>query len=229
MKYVALGALCLTISLPLPAWAADLLIGTGPGASIRAPIKSLAELRFRHIVRQQHDFSCGSAALATLLTHHYSEPVDEPTVLQAMYEVGDKEKIRKVGFSMMDMKQYLASRGLSSDGYKVSLERIEEVGVPAIALINNRGYMHFVVIKGINKRNVLIGDPAKGLKVMSRKEFGETWNGIVFIINDVAIVQSKFNRLEEWELKQHAVPVFSVDNASLSRFTLDSSFTPNYF
>ena len=40
------------------------------GASYSAPGVSMKEQRFQKTLHQQYDFSCGSAALATLLTHH---------------------------------------------------------------------------------------------------------------------------------------------------------------
>ena len=46
-----------------------------PGSSYSMSVRSLKEMRlreaFRTTLRQQYDFSCGSAAVATLLTHHY--------------------------------------------------------------------------------------------------------------------------------------------------------------
>src|SRR4029077_10081261 len=66
--------------------------------------KSLLDSRFKNVVRQHYDFSCGSAAVATLLTYNYGHPVEEMNVLNAMYEAGDKAKIRREGFSLLDMK-----------------------------------------------------------------------------------------------------------------------------
>ena len=38
---------------------------------------SFRERRFVSTIRQRYDFSCGSAAIATLLTHHYARPTTE--------------------------------------------------------------------------------------------------------------------------------------------------------
>src|SRR5262245_46400741 len=74
------------------------------GSGYRVNVTSLEEQRFATVVRQQHDFSCGSAALATLLTFHYDVDTPEDEVFDAMYAVGDQKSIREVGFSMLDMK-----------------------------------------------------------------------------------------------------------------------------
>src|SRR3546814_14224143 len=43
-------------------------------------VTSLKEARFKTTVPQQRDFSCGSAAVATLLTYQYGQPVTEAEV-----------------------------------------------------------------------------------------------------------------------------------------------------
>jgi len=67
-------------------------------------VKSFKELRESRVTKQQYDFSCGSAALATLLTYTYGEPISETAVFEAMFKVGDQANIRKVGFSLLICK-----------------------------------------------------------------------------------------------------------------------------
>ena len=57
-------------------------------------VRSLQEAKFAATIRQQYDFSCGSAALATLLTHHYQFPVSEDAVFDAMFAGGDQANHR---------------------------------------------------------------------------------------------------------------------------------------
>jgi hypothetical protein len=161
-------------------------------------VTSLKEAKFRSTVKQQFDYSCGSAALATLLTHHYRDPVTEPQVFQYMYERGDQAKIQREGFSLLDIKVYLESHGYTADGFETSLERLAQAGVPAIVLMTDNGYHHFVVIKGLQDGKVLVGDPSMGSRVLSVREFEGLWaNRIVFVITnkrDVAV----FNATVDW-------------------------------
>ena len=83
----------------------------------RVPVTSL-KARNLTTLQQQFDFSCGSAALATLLTHHYDFPVNEQAVFAAMFQHGDQAKIRREGFSLLDMKNFLAARGFQADGFQ---------------------------------------------------------------------------------------------------------------
>lgn len=163
------------------------------------PIASMEETRYSGVIRQQYDFSCGSAALATLLRYHYGYEVGEELAFRGMWIRGDREQIRKVGFSLLDMKQWLASRGLQADGYEVSLDAIAETGIPGIALIGVKNYRHFVVVKGLNGGEVLLGDPSVGLTVMPRPEFEKAWNGIYFVLSEEPErVRSTFGTREEW-------------------------------
>ena len=186
------------------------------------PADSLQEKKFSEVIRQQYDFSCGSAAVATLLTFHYGHQTDEQTAFSAMYAAGDKEKIAAAGFSLLDMKQYLESMGYQADGYEASLDTLAEAGVPAIALINHKGYRHFVVIKGIQNGEVLIGDSALGLKYQSRTEFEAIWdNGILFIIkNKPDIGQKHFNEVAVWQKLAKAPLGLALSSESLASLTV---------
>ncbi len=152
------------------------------GANPRLQIKSIKETRFNRIIKQQYDFSCGSAALATLLTYHYNLARTEDEVFLAMWEAGEQENIRERGFSLLDMQSYLYRENLKADGFQMTLERIKEIGVPGIALIEVKGYKHFVVIKGARNGGVLIGDPSSGMTIKSDAEFNDIWGGTIFFI-----------------------------------------------
>ncbi len=151
-------------------------------STVTIPVTSTHERTFFQTVKQQFDFSCGSAAVATLLSYHYRQPVSEKEVFFDMYQRGNKAKIRKEGFSLLDVKIYLESRGLKADGFKLPLDKIQQIGVPSIVLINDEGYNHFIVLKGISSTEVLAGDPAKGIRTIPRTDFERMWNGIVFLI-----------------------------------------------
>ncbi len=170
------------------------------GGEFTIAVVSWRDIPFRTVVRQQYDYSCGSAALATLLRFHYGVDVRETQVFQAMYAVGDQAHIRQVGFSMLDMKRYLESRGFEADGLRLSLDRLASLNLPAIALVTRGSYRHFVVVKGIRDGRVLVGDPTFGLQTYSRADFEAIWNGVVLAIRHApdGTQAPTFNRAEEW-------------------------------
>ena len=149
-------------------------------------------------MRQQFDFSCGSAATATLLTYQYGHRVTEADVFNKMYASGDKAKIRKEGFSLLDMRRYLQSQGFAADGFELPLDKLFEEGLPAIVLLNDRGYRHFVVIKGMRGSRVLIGDPTRGTRAMSRPQFERLWdNRVLFVVHNRRSL-AQFNHPSDW-------------------------------
>lgn len=162
------GSLLLVIlsATLLTARAGEVMIPDMGGGFLNVKVASLKERRYTTTTRQQLDYSCGSAALATLLTYQYDHPVDEGAVFKAMWEKGDQSKIRREGFSLPDIKHYLEDIDYSADGCMAPLEKLASVGVPAIVLIRDNGYNHFVVVRGIQDGKVAVADPSMGVRVI---------------------------------------------------------------
>lgn len=220
-KIFQFGALALALagaSLTAPAASAQAYF-SGGGGTFAVPVRSLRDIPFRTVVRQQYDFSCGSAALATLLHYHYGTPATEAEIFQAMYAVGNKAQIEKVGFSMLDMKKYLATQGYKSDGFRVTAKQLEAAQIPAITVIQNGAYKHFVVIKGVRNGQVLVGDPALGLKTYDIAEFEKMWSGIIFSVRGVPAQKIAYNRESEWRPYATAPLGTPLSDDSLADFT----------
>jgi predicted double-glycine peptidase len=200
-------ALIVALSLAPLAQAATVEVRGPRDGGFAARVVSVKEARFTTTVRQQFDFSCGSAAVATLLTHHYGVPVTEREVFAQMFERGDQAKIRKHGFSMLDMKRYLESRGFQADGFDQPIERLEQENLPAIVLLSERGYRHFVVVKGIARGRVLVGDPAMGTRSISFDRFSHLWvNHLLFVVHNRREM-AQFNLAADWHVAP-AAPLF---------------------
>ena len=189
------------------------------GGNYHVSVKSFAEMKFSTVYEQQFDFSCGSAALASLLAFHYDDEVNEQSVFLDMYQHGDQEKIKELGFSLLDMKNYLERRSYRSDGFKMELDQLHEADSPAITIIDADGYLHFIIIKGLTEQNVLVGDPAIGVNIIPRDKFEEMWGGrILFMIHAENGIQAKnFQSLEEWQTRL-APLANAIDRGSLSEY-----------
>jgi len=214
-----LGSLFLIGILPamlLVASAGQVMIPDVGGGLIKVPVTSMKERRFTTTVRQQYDYSCGSAALATLLTYQYQHQVSEETVFKAMWENGDQAKISREGFSLLDIKRYLESIGYSADGYTAPLDKLASVGVPAIVLIRDNGYNHFVVVRGIQGGMVAVADPSMGARVIPKAQFEKMQtNRILFVINGRK-EQVAFNRAADWHVREKAPIGAALDAGSLA-------------
>ncbi|WLI90042.1 C39 family peptidase [Massilia sp. R2A-15] len=190
------------------------------GARYSVPVASMKEMRFKSTLRQQFDFSCGSAAAATLLTHHYGVAVSEQAVFEQMYLHGDQRKIRKEGFSLLDIKRFLAAKGFQADGFKLPLQKLIDARLPAIVLVSEKGYNHFVVIKGAAEGRILIGDPANGTRSLPREAFEQIWrNKLLFVIHGDARTPA-FNRLADWRAAPHAPLGTGINRDGLSTITM---------
>jgi len=165
-----------------PVYSADIALGELiPGAGvIRKPVVSLREARFRNLIPQSTDFSCGAAALATLLTYAYGYEASEQAVMEGLLRFSDPETAKERGFSLLDMKTYLETLGMRGRGYQVTADKLSLLWMPAIVLLDIKGYQHFVVLKKVVDNQVHLGDPALGNKIISLEEFTAGWNGVVF-------------------------------------------------
>jgi predicted double-glycine peptidase len=188
-----------------------------PGLSPQMPVQSFQARRFNAVIPQEFDYSCGSAALATLLTYSYDMPVTEMTVFRSMIKNGDKAVIEQSGFSLLDMKLYLQRQGLPSGGFRAPLSTLASVRLPAIVLINVAGYRHFVVVTGIRDGRVLLADPAVGIRSVAQAAFAKQWSGIFFLVLDhVTEARAGFDQERNWA-NAPAPPV------GLARFMVDLS------
>ena len=77
------------------------------GALFSQQVESMQERKFRNLVRQHTDYSCGAAALATILRYAYNLEADEATVIEGMMGVSDPELVHQRGFSLLDIKRYV--------------------------------------------------------------------------------------------------------------------------
>ena len=166
-------AVCLLISIIS-------LTGLAQAQSVR----SLLEMRQAGVVVQQWDMSCGAAALATVFTYGFSDPVSERSVAQAMLRRTDPLRVKvRGGFSLLDMKRFAETRGYSAAGYR-NVSEAELFGMHSpIVPINEYGDPHFVVVRGLREGKVDIADPGFGNRTMSVERFRAAWkDGIAFVV-----------------------------------------------
>jgi uncharacterized protein len=145
------------------------------GAAIFPHTTSFTDQKYVDVVRQRDDFSCGAAAVATILKYAYKRDVSEVEVLRGMLAVSDAAQVRQRGFSMLDMRNYLETQGLQGTGFKVSGEQLYNVRVPVIVLLNVNGYEHFVVMRKATPGDVYLADPALGNRAIPFDTFLRDW------------------------------------------------------
>ncbi|WP_344794446.1 C39 family peptidase [Litoribacillus peritrichatus] len=155
-----------------------------PSFQDKTNVQPLSSMRFKNMVRQAYDYSCGSAALTTVLDYYLGRNFQERHVMEGLLEYGETEKIvERKGFSLLDMKRLVTALGHPAGGFKASIDDIVELEHPAIVPIEYAGFKHFVVIRDVVDSRVFIADPSLGNLSFTLKRFEEVWDrNVVFIV-----------------------------------------------
>src|SRR5690625_6871678 len=86
-----------------------------------AGVESYRSLRYRGVIGQTTWYTCGPAALATLLTEYYATPATEAEMLTLAWESMERSGAdAEAGITMLALKEALLIKGHDSLGYKVS-------------------------------------------------------------------------------------------------------------
>ena len=175
----ALGLTLLLVSVCQPAE-----LEAGPSSTSVAR-HSLKDLRDKYVVKQRLDYSCGAAALATLLRYYFDEPTSEAEILRLLVArlSVDEQRLRETrGFSLLDLKFAAEALGYQAAGFKLTVDDLAKLAAPVIVFIQPLDYKHFAVLRGVAGGRVFLADPARGNVRMTIGRFLTEWGGIVFVL-----------------------------------------------
>ncbi|RJP89669.1 MAG: peptidase C39 [Desulfobacteraceae bacterium] len=166
-------------------------MGSPVGRSFGTPVVTrqqiipLSEIQFKNISKQSYDYSCGSAALATLLNAYLGENFTERQVIQGLMDLGSKEKIsERRAFSLLDMKKFVSTLGYTANGYKAELNDLITLGKPCILPIEFFGYRHFTVFRGVHGNHIFLADPYRGNTSYTFSAFKDMWfENVIFVVD----------------------------------------------
>jgi predicted double-glycine peptidase len=200
--------------------------------TLHKDFKPRTEFSDAHIIKQQFDYSCGSAALATLLNYYLGEELTERQVIEGLVEYGDKKQIERLrAFSLLDMKRFVEKLGYHGTGYKADLEDLKNLGKPCIVPVEIFGYQHFCVFRGIVKDHVFLADPYMGDVSFPVDKFLKMWQrNVAFVVTDGDIVHSKLMLREEdlrfidLDATNHALNNFSPPFGMMDNMRIDRAF-----
>ncbi len=130
---------------------------------------SWRSIRDDRVAKQQLDYSCGAASVATILKEFYGLPVKERDVLERLTDDGR--------YTFADLATVVQTWGLAGGGIALSFEKLMELKVPAVAYVKYREQDHFTVIRGINPetRIIKVADPSWGNKRFKEHQFRNIW------------------------------------------------------
>lgn len=177
------------IALTATALSAQIGIGTA-GLRASLPARSMKDLRDQNVVKQRFDFSCGAAALATVLRFGFDDDVSERQILIDLFtQLSDEEKkaAERTGFSLLDLQRVARTRGYNAEGFRLDPAQLSMLAAPVIVFIEPRGYKHFAVLRGVRGDRVFLADPSRGNIRQPMYAFLDDWvqdggTGIIFVV-----------------------------------------------
>jgi predicted double-glycine peptidase len=171
----------------------------------------MKQLRDANVIKQQFDYSCGAAALATLFRYGFGENVTERDVMAQLLGSLSAEQLQvtlQQGFSLLDLQRVARARGYRAEGFRLAPQALSQLNGPVIVFVQPRGYRHFAVLRGIVGDRVYLADPSLGNVRLPMYRFLESWldesgTGVIFVLEpDAGLPEGK----TPLTLSVHGVP-----------------------
>jgi predicted double-glycine peptidase len=203
-------AILATLALLAPSVAfADRAPVRDPDRLIRKFPWSYKELAERQIVMQQQDYSCGAAALATIVRYYWGDDVGEAKFLDLLPGLLTPEQMEdrlKNGLTLTDLRNVCNKAGYQATMAKVKFEELAQGKVPVVVGIKaGKVHEHFVVFRGTDWAWAYLADPIRGNIRLPVGEFINQWqkNAILIVakpdtpvkaVNPLAVRCTEVNR-----------------------------------
>ncbi len=135
--------------------------------SFANPVNSYRSLRYQQTIGQTDIYTCGAAAIATLFTHFYKQPVGELEVLEIAEKVmaASGKKPQESGLNALSLKQALISKSIDADVEEGTLEQLktyfERGGLPIVIHVTIP-QPHYILAVGILEDWLIVSDPTLG-------------------------------------------------------------------
>ncbi|OEC42073.1 peptidase C39 [Pseudomonas sp. 1D4] len=214
---------------PQPQGSVNLTQSLAPNGPYRETvnIEPMSQLQFRNVIRQAYDYSCGSAALTSLLDYYLGRNLQERQVMEGLLRYGEADKIvERRGFSLLDMKRFVTALGYKSGGFRAEFEDLDKLEHPALVPIHYGGFKHFVVVRDVYNDHVFVADPALGNISFTRTRFEEVWDqNVLFVIYPTGAEPRNAMALTERDLR--LVDDRTISLLAFQQFPQITKFTEN--
>jgi ATP-binding cassette subfamily C protein len=117
---------------------------------------------------QMEAVECGAAALGSILAYHGR--------IVPLPELRREAGVTRDGSQASHLLKAARRYGLIARGFRKDLDGLERMQLPVVVFWN---FNHFVIVEGFDRDRVFLNDPASGPRTVSRREFSESFTGIV--------------------------------------------------
>lgn len=128
------------------------------------------------VIQQNEESECGLACLTMIAIHHGHR--------FRLSDLRQRFAVSRRGATLASLIKMAEALKLDSRPLRLEPEHLPEVQLPCVL---HWDMNHFVVLKSLNRRRVIIHDPASGVRSLDWQEFGKHFTGIaleVFPTND---------------------------------------------
>ena len=132
---------------------------------------------------QQSSSDCGAACLV-MIGRYWGK-------YYSVSRLRDITNAGRSGASLRALASAGESVGFATRPVKATLDKFAEQPLPAIAHWEGN---HFIVVYRITKTHVIVGDPARGLRNLTHKEFTAGWTGYALLLQATSLLKDTENQ-----------------------------------
>ena len=161
----------------------------------RQYVCSWQEIRRRNIVMQKRDYSCGAAALATVIRYYWGDKVDEDFFLKELDKILTPEEAKdrvENGLALTDLRRVAVKKGYQATMGEVTFAKLTKSKVPVVVGITIDEHDHFAVFRGTDGYRVYLADPIRGNIRVPIWEFKSQWQK-----NAILVVAKKGEKVKD--------------------------------
>lgn len=198
---------------------AELISNAGYGV-VRKTASPLSwrSLQTERVVMQQHEYSCGAAALATMMTYYFGNPTSELEVLDdvdRLFSKKERSVIRAAGLSLSELSEVADAMGYQSSAVKLDPAVLANLPGPVIVFIRTDDYSHFAVLREVTNGRALVADPSRGNLSLTIPELLDVWQGETLVLG-----MDGFGVPESYPLRSRERTVVEANDDKLRRSRL---------
>jgi ABC-type bacteriocin/lantibiotic exporter with double-glycine peptidase domain len=123
------------------------------------------------VVFQQASNDCGPSALKMLL--------DDAGIVVSRSEIERFVPLTEKGATMLDLRSAAQQKGVTLEGWKLSVDTLPDIRYPAILFIRKN---HYIVADSIADNGLYARDPSIGRIWIPEKKISHIWNGEALLI-----------------------------------------------